>query len=300
MESADPVAGGDDGRGLLLRAGEVDDGPAFGVEGQGAAVTAHAHPAHVLGEGVADEGVRDLQRPQHLAARQVRERRVGGHAPRSAEPDQPFPGLARKDRLQGRVAGPHEGPLAPQRDRAVQGGRDAHQPARVQLQDGGHPARQFRHLANHGVVLVQVDRAVLQGRQDRFHRPAAGLVRQFQFGLHEHLGHGKAAQLELRLHDVAVDEQLVLHEGVLQGHGLGQGGRDARQPVAPLPKGVRVGHVDLENGETQNRHKDDGDGDAGDFCLETKALAHTVVTLFLSFGDAVRIGDDVGLHLYDI
>jgi hypothetical protein len=75
---------------------------------------------------------------------------------------------------------------------------------------------------------------VLEGRQNRLAHFPSGLVDQLQFGLHQHLGHREAAQFELGLHDVAVDAQLLLHEGMLQGHGLGQGGRDARQPVTPL------------------------------------------------------------------
>ncbi|KAF5031975.1 hypothetical protein DSECCO2_622130 [anaerobic digester metagenome] len=270
-----PVAGRNDGRGLFRRPGHVDDRPPPSVEGQGAAVPADAHAAHEIREGLADQRVRDLKRPQHLRSGQVRERHVGGHAPRPSQPYEAFPGLSGPDRLQGRVPPAQEGALAPQGHGCLQRRGDVDQHAFVQLEEGGRPARQLRHLARHCIVLVQVDRAVLEGRKNRRAHVPSVLVDQLQFGLHEHLGHREAAQFELCLHDVAVDAQLLLHEGMLQGHRLGQGGRDAGQPVAPLAQGVGVGHEDLGNGETQNRHKDDGDGHDREFCLKSQRVVHT-------------------------
>ena len=92
---------------------------------------------------------------------------------------------------------------------------------------------------------MEIDYAVLDGRQDSFPHFTAGLIHQVEFGVHEHFGNRETAQLELCPHDVAVDHDLALHECMLQGHGFGQGCRDARQPAPSLSQRILSRHHHL-------------------------------------------------------
>jgi hypothetical protein len=102
---------------------------------------------------------------------------------------------------------------------------------------------------------------MLDGRENDADTLPSVLVHQLQLGIHENLGYREAAQFELRAHDVAVDDKLALHEGVLQGHGFDEGGRYPAQTGPALVQRIGVGHEYLGRRETQNSHKDDSDGD---------------------------------------